>query len=386
MTTSPGFTRDQMKKIVQAAGQAPSGDNVQPWRFESTDCGQTLLAYVDGSKDESDLNVGMIPTLTAIGAALENARLAAAGFFGRTFDWEPVDEKLRPGESTLVARFSMGEPLADDEVGPYRTLVEAVFERHTHRLPYDSKPLDSAEHRLWEQAQAEVNRNLPGASVKLIVDPDTLAEIRILLTISTPLILDVPAFQTHVFDNIRFPKKGEPLPPDGMPVDTLGVGRLDKLAVRLLKNRSIAALAMRLGAGKKMGQADHALAKTASAFGMILARSTSIQDLLRGGAAMQKMWLACTVAGLKVQPMTSPMLHTWLSRMQDMKVYSDQQRERVNEIAKRFTALHADRPTSMPVMIFRMGHAAPIEARCGRRPVEDILTYSEASAEVALNR
>ena len=72
MTVPEGILR----AIIQAAIQAPSGDNLQPWRFEYD--GEKLFLFQDSARDTSLYNVRQLASYIASGASLENIQLAAS--------------------------------------------------------------------------------------------------------------------------------------------------------------------------------------------------------------------------------------------------------------------------------------------------------------------
>src|ERR1043166_2222155 len=65
-----------LEAILQAGANAPSGDNLQPWRFSSR--GDILLIHHDVTRDTSLYNVRGLASFIALGAALENIVIAAS--------------------------------------------------------------------------------------------------------------------------------------------------------------------------------------------------------------------------------------------------------------------------------------------------------------------
>ncbi len=65
-----------LRFIARAGIQAPSGDNVQPWKFSFDTNALTL--YINRQADDSFFNVNQVASLISGGAALENIKYAAA--------------------------------------------------------------------------------------------------------------------------------------------------------------------------------------------------------------------------------------------------------------------------------------------------------------------
>src|SRR5665213_1331530 len=71
----PTMSLDPIDRIVDAARRAPSGGNVQPWRFEADD---TEIRFYMVPDKTSTMDVAHRATYVGIGAALFNARVQAA--------------------------------------------------------------------------------------------------------------------------------------------------------------------------------------------------------------------------------------------------------------------------------------------------------------------
>src|SRR3954471_2545432 len=61
-----------LASLLTAAGQAPSGDNTQPWRFVVDPESGTIALEEDATRDPSPMNTGGRMSRIAVGAALEN--------------------------------------------------------------------------------------------------------------------------------------------------------------------------------------------------------------------------------------------------------------------------------------------------------------------------
>src|SRR6516165_2589355 len=61
-----------LASLLTAAGQAPSGDNTQPWRFVVDPDSGTIALEEDATRDPSPMNAGGRMSRIAVGAALEN--------------------------------------------------------------------------------------------------------------------------------------------------------------------------------------------------------------------------------------------------------------------------------------------------------------------------
>ena len=116
-----------VKQILEAAIRAPSGDNVQPWKFQVSKNFTRIELYNLPEKDNSYYNFNQMASYIAHGAVIENI-VIASGHLGCN-----AEVKLFPDakDKNLVARInlSLAEPQVD-------TLYPAIFDRYTNRFQY----------------------------------------------------------------------------------------------------------------------------------------------------------------------------------------------------------------------------------------------------------
>src|SRR5690606_11327452 len=92
---------DLIGLVVDAANRAPSGGNVQPWRFEAS--GDEVRFYLR-DEEPGGLDLERRGSLLALGAAALNARVAAAS-------------EGRLGPLTLATELDLARPVAVLQLG-----------------------------------------------------------------------------------------------------------------------------------------------------------------------------------------------------------------------------------------------------------------------------
>jgi hypothetical protein len=149
------------RKLVAAAGAAPSIHNTQPWRFQITDD----VIYLHGDPDRmlwvADPR-GRALHLSC-GSALFNLKLAIRMLGAKPMIWSIPDPQ---GQPTLLAcvRLQQARPATSGE----REMFEAVHQRHSSRAPFSSRPLpESVQIDLERAAGAEF------ALLRMLNDRDT---------------------------------------------------------------------------------------------------------------------------------------------------------------------------------------------------------------------
>ena len=134
------------RRIVEAAGAAPSIHNTQPWRFQVA--GDDLLE-IHGDPERmlwvADAH-GRALHLSC-GAALFNLSLAARITGAKPLVWPLPDPQAEP---TLMASVQLtpGRPATLGE----REMFESIWQRHTSRAPFASQPVPDAVWAALERA------------------------------------------------------------------------------------------------------------------------------------------------------------------------------------------------------------------------------------------
>jgi nitroreductase len=137
-----------VRRLIGAAGAAPSIHNTQPWRFHIA--GYDLVE-VRGEPDRmlwvaDPRGRGMH---LSCGAALFNLRLATRMTGAKALVWPLPDPATEP---TLLASVQLaeGRPPARHE----RVLFESIWQRHTSRAPFSGRSLSATVRCALEQAAA----------------------------------------------------------------------------------------------------------------------------------------------------------------------------------------------------------------------------------------
>ena len=130
--TAVAIPADQVDYLIATAARAPSVHNTQPWRFYVSR--YAIELYADPRRKLRVDPIGR-EMIISCGAALFGLRLAV-----RSLGYLPEVEIL-PDPPRLLARVRLGAeaPMTGEE---WR-MLQALPHRHTHRGPFDARPLPS---------------------------------------------------------------------------------------------------------------------------------------------------------------------------------------------------------------------------------------------------
>jgi nitroreductase len=262
-----------LAEAAEAAGFAPSIHNTQPWRWRVSPAGLDLLAARERQLGVTDPGGRMLHV--SCGAALHHARvaLAAQGWTG---------EALRlpdPADPDHLARLTLGaaEPVTPEAM----RLFQAVAVRHTDRRPVSETPVPPADlaaivaaadaggahlHLLRRDQVIELAAAADAAQRAEIADPQWQDELAYWAGAGRPEGAGVPADAIPAYA----PATTVPGRDFGAP-GTLPVGG---------------------------GHDRHA------AYGILYGDNDEPVGWLRGGEALSAAWLAATLLGVSVLPLS----------------------------------------------------------------------------------
>ena len=346
---APG--REQLRFIVACACTAPSGGNMQPWRFEAG--ADVLRARIDPSRS-SLLDFRHRAAALALGAALEAAMIGARGL-----GLEPV--------ARLGAEPAWELALAGSADGGDRAAVDLLWRRccNRHTRPSPPIPVTELERLVGAGAplavQVLAGRALPELGAAL----GALDRVRFLS----------PRLRDDMIGELRFTSAEARASGDGIDVASLELDGADRAAMDVLRTGA----GMELLAGLDCGWGLGNLARDAfaAAGGALVLRAAAVDPsaLVQAGQGLMRLWLEATRLGLAVHPWGSPFLFQRLCEEPDS--FDDWERGALTQAAgafERVVELDRDRPI---LLVLRVSRSDQPSVRSLRRPLEDVLVFAD---------
>lgn len=293
--------REVLLNILDLARWAPSGDNTQPWRFEIVS-GDHIAIHGFDTRDHVLYDFDGHPSHMAHGALLETLRIAATGH-GLVVTWQ-----RRHGTPDTAPIYDVA--LQRDEGLPPDPLIAVIRDRCVQRRMMRTTPLTDAQR---EAIQAAVG---PDYTVRFFASFAERYAVAKLLWHNAKLRLTCPeAFEVHR----SVIEWGARFSADRIPEQAVGV---DPMTARLMRwvmqswerveffNRYLG------GTIAPRVQLDFlpALACAAHVLLMPSRPPQALEDYVKAGEAMQRLWLTVTSLGLYLQPEMTPVIFRWYAR------------------------------------------------------------------------
>ncbi|MGH9110206.1 MAG: Rv1355c family protein [Acidimicrobiales bacterium] len=344
---------DPTMAIAHAASLAPSGGNAQPWRFGVS---TGAISFELDRERTTTMDVRSRGSYVALGAAVFNARVAAAAA-GRLGSVQLFPD----GEgSDVVATLAV----ADGSDGDLAGLYPWVLARCANRRMGSPQPLDlDLVARMAEGTAAE------GAGLHVVTDRDRIEECADVLAASERIRFLTPILHREMIGELRWPRDEATT---GIDVRTLELSALDLALLGMARRPDVMALLDRWDEGSALGNSTGTAVRWSSALAVVTVADASPLSYVRGGAAVERLWIAAQQAGLGVQPVSPVFLFAVQQPDFDHLVGSRRSAE-LAALADRFRSAVGVVPGETLALALRLSHVPPPSARSARLPLDRVV-------------
>ncbi|MEK7705407.1 MAG: Rv1355c family protein [Myxococcota bacterium] len=355
------LTSDEVRTLVAYGALAPSGGNVQPWRFVYRTGRLRCLHDVERSKNFLDFEHNA--TYVTFGAVAENLVLAAAAM-GCTSSVTPFPVADAPH---VVCDVHLRRGAAAATPDP---LAAQLAQRVTNRRAGERRPLEVSEQRLLTEAAAA-----RGARLQLVTDPGALAQIGDILGRGDRLRMLHETMHREMFAEVRWTREDVERTRDGLDVASLELTPTDLAGMRLVSAWSVMRVVGNIGAGRGLEKPSRKSIAGASAVGLLTCPGTGAASYLAGGRGLERLWLQATALGIALQPMTA-IIYVFARVLRGGGAgLSASEVDALHELRRRLGMMFELDDGCAEIMLFRLAKVEPSTARALRRPVDEILTF-----------
>jgi molybdopterin/thiamine biosynthesis adenylyltransferase len=332
--------------ITAAAIRAPSASNAQPWHVET---GPDSITIRLAPEHTSTLDIGFRGSAVALGAALFNARVAAAAqqVLGPVNLLNAVDGVSL--QATLHLRDGGDPELA--------ALYEPMLARETNRRLGTSRPIPAHTIELLHTiAERE------GAQLHLVTKRDDIARVATILAASDRTRYLTPRLHADMVSELRWP--GNPCPDTGIDVLSLELDPGDLAAIDILKRPDVMAHLAQWNAGTALGADTRLRVLASSAIAAISVPGSGLTDFARGGSAAEAVWITAQQHGLAVQPISPVFLYARDAK--DLTELSTSFADELGDLQQEFRHIVGIPADASPALVMRFAVSGPASVRSRR--------------------
>lgn len=343
------LTTEQLAFVLESGIQAPSADNCHRLLFQTGQDGIDLL-WTGGELPMAG-GYQRVLVLLSLAAVSENLTLAASRFGVEAESTLFPD----PDQPELMVRINWR--YKEIEADP---LWRSIASRHTNRRLRFSGP--SLDPQVLARISAQA-ASVPGCDLAWLDRSPVRSKACALLRRAEGERFRNPVLHRELFSSIRFDVGWRSSCEEGLPPGALGIEYPLRIPFSALAYWPLMRMLNRLGAHRVLGWRAAGLpCRLAPHLGVITAAGTDDLSVFGAGRAFQRVWLAATEQGLALQPMPASALYAVAGAHNEGIPAALQQR-----LEQGWAELV---PGRRPLMLFRLGYAAPSPVTAGRKKPE----------------
>jgi molybdopterin/thiamine biosynthesis adenylyltransferase len=341
---------DVVGAVVAAAIRAPSGGNAQPWYIEPE---RDAVIVSVAPEHKSTIDVGFRGSAVAVGAAVFNARVAAAakGVLG------PVDFSESDGRSPLQATVR----LTGDGDADLARLYPWVAKRETNRHHGTAAAMSAETVQALESAARQ-----EGARLELLTTREDIERAANLFAAADRIRYLTPRLHAEMASELRWP--GEGSLESGIDVRSLELDAGGLLMLDILRRPDVMSMLAEWDAGAALGADTRARVAASSALAVVIAKGRTLTDYARGGAAAEAVWIQAQDRGLAVQPISPVFLYAHTD--DELRELSPAFAASLRDLQTEFRKLARTAPGEAHVLALRLASAPATSVRSRRRGLE----------------
>ncbi|MBS9373472.1 Rv1355c family protein [Rhodococcus sp. B50] len=286
---------DPVAAVVDAAIRAPSGGNAQPWSIVVEPDRLTFALAPEPEPVLMDLH--RRGSLVALGAALHNARVAAAnhGILGPD---TVIDHPGEPDAGVPLVHLEWGTD-TDPELAAYHA---GMLARATNRSPGEPHTVTDDELEAMHAAA-----RLAGGRIGVVTGSDDIAVLAELLAESDRVRYLDRRLRAEMVGELRWP--GDSDLDSGIEIDSLGLDTAEAAMLDVVLRDDALDRLGEWGLGRGLGKMMRDRVLGSAGLVAVFTEGRSPADYIRAGAVVESVWIAAQEIGLAVQPVSPVFLY-----------------------------------------------------------------------------
>lgn len=355
--------KSEIESIVSVACLAPSGGNSQPWRWVYKQNELLLFNAFDGNR--TMLGFENLPSYVAMGAAIENIFLKAGELQYKIHCRIFPDNAIK--DLVAIIGFQKSEGLVKEQ---FRR-AEFIEMRLTNRNLGRRETIEPEVLKSLQSAASEIK----GAELRFFTSDDDLQNIGdVLGEVEKIRLLEEMGHKDFV-DEIRWTPEENDAKRDGVDLRTLDITNAERVGLQVSKDKRIIDLIKQWNGGGAFKKLTKKSIDAAGAVGVLCMKDHSYEDYIKGGQALQKIWLDANSMGLAFQPMASSLfIYARLFRGNGTGL-SDKGVQQLKDLRPRFESSLGLSDQGKEIFIFRLSKTSEPQVKSLRKPLKDVFKY-----------
>ena len=361
----PLVDKNTIRNIVSDAILAPSGGNIQPWKWISS--GNSLIAVLNKERVGPHTDINCWGAILALGCSVENAILSANkyGLNTQLKIHEPKKNEFG-AELNLTSENNIGAENIYD-----KQLVDCIPLRHTNRKYGENESL----HPEHKEKLIDAVHSVPGAGIQILEKSEDIAKVGNLIA-EGDIIRWLNKFMFHeMVDELRWNKNEAIEKPYGVEVDSLEISPKDKVGLKIVSAWPVVSFVKKIG-GKALGDISRKKILGSSALALITMPELASNDFFNGGRAVERFWLTATKYNVAIHPMVT--LNYFLMRLTtgSIKCFDQKEIYTLKTLQRRWKEIFNSPDGAAEIFLCRVFYAEPSKEKSHRISLNQILEFA----------
>ncbi len=181
----------------------------------------------------------------------------------------------------------------------------------------------------------------------------------------------LPKLHHEMVGELRFP--GRDSLDEGLDVRTLELSPSELAALELLRRADVMEHLADWRAGQGLGARTRATVSSSSALAVVTVPRSDPAWYVRGGAAVERMWLTAEQHGLAVQPVSPVFLYA-VDEKDFLRLGGERHVDTLFDLSQRFNELWDLDDGEHVALLLRLSHAPRPSTRSARLPLSELLS------------
>lgn len=348
-----------IRAIIFAGIQAPSGDNIQPWIFEIKE--NQIRIHIQEELDMSYFNFRQIPSLLSLGAVIENCIIAASSYGLSTFI---SYENKESNNIAAILTFQLSDEPCDH-------LFDAIWTRRTNRRQYSSVKVSNEQLKKLREAIV----HFPNVTWHEVSEKMRIKKLARAVYLVDIIRSERKDLHVHLQKLLRFSQKSAYRKKDGLPVETLQAGWFGEFFLKYTHPWKIMKIFNYFGFSYIVARFVYNEIISSSTLVLVTIPKILPAYSIEAGRALERVWLEATHTGIALQPQAGLPIFLLRKKLLEMGALSERHKKFLIEAEQleKECFNDFDNVTENQVMLFRLGHAKPVEVRTLRRSIDTFI-------------
>ena len=359
------LTDEELNKILEAGGRAPSAGNNQPWQWFYKS--GVLYLFHEKGRTKSFGDYKDIASHVALGACIENLEIACYSNDIKS----QVNYFPNGAPAKLIATITFVKGEKNTNLFEPDVLAPVIYTRETNRKLGKRTSINKG---VYEQITSAIT-SVDGAQFDYKSSDEDLKELAAIMGAAERLRLLHEEGHFEFYEKeIRWDDEHSRTTKDGIDLGTVDVSASEIVGLKLVRDPKVVKLLAEWGGGKALENLAKKAVDAASAIGLITMPAFTPENFVMGGRAVERMWLTANKNGVSVQPMLAVPLHFARLIHGNSEGMPPFMKDEFEILRKRFLQLFPNAEGKGEIFLFRLSIAEEPKIKSYRYPVAEICT------------